>query len=57
MRELFESKEFSIISFYGGKDRGPMLQISFADKYIQLKVDEIKNIISVLNKWIKGIEK
>lgn len=48
-----ENEKFSIISFYGGKDRGTMIQISFADKYVELKVDEVKNIISILTKWIK----
>lgn len=47
------AEEMDVTSFYGGARRGPCLQFSINQSYIQLTVDEVDKLRSILTIWWK----
>ena len=56
---IYESDKIIITSFYGGQERGKMIQITPIEtkemhiSYCQLNKDEVFEIIKVLTDWMK----
>ena len=50
-RDVRESEDFSIVSFWGGNERGRCYQITTENhRYIQLTVDQTRDLLKDLTK-------
>lgn len=43
---------FAVTTFYGGDERGPMVQITDGPDYVQLTVPKVMSLCAVLAQWI-----
>lgn len=41
----------TIGSFYGGVERGPCLQFTIAENFVQLTISDVERIAAELHKW------
>lgn len=55
-KTIYKSKKMYLHQFYGGEKKGISIQIGSneeSDRYIQLNIPEVKQLIRNLNKWLK----
>ena len=50
---IYDKQSIKVTSFYGGSTRGPSVQITIDDRYVQLDFNGVRKLYSILNTWLK----
>ena len=48
----YSQTEMNVTSFWGGTQRGPMIQLAPQNRFIQLTKDQVIDLIGVLKGWL-----
>lgn len=54
--EILEIGDLYVTSFWGGVDRGTMLQFTIAQEFAQLTTSEVEKLVAELDNWLDQAE-